>query len=182
MNRLVEISLTKGYEMDEERYFRARWGKILKIISTFISIFLLGIFSAIAFSDRTSTVTVMVLYLAIPLLIIFVSLLFIVRGYTVSDNTLRIKRLLWNTNIDISMLSAVECDPKAMTGSIRTFGNGGLFSFSGRYRSTKLGSFKAYVTDFKNCVVIEASGQTTVVSPEDAELFREVLMQRQWSK
>jgi len=182
MNRLVETSPTKGYEMNDERYFRARWGKLLIIISTLISIFLLVIFSAIAFSERTTTVTAMALYLAMPLLIIFVSLLFTVRGYTVSGNTLRIKRLLWNTNIDIGMLSTVECDPKAMTGSIRTLGNGGLFSFSGRYRSGKFGSFRAYVTDFKNCVIIKASGQITVVSPENPELFREILLKRQWSE
>ena len=97
----------------------------------------------------------MVLYIVIPLLIMFISLLFNVRGYTVSGNTLRIRRLLWDTDIDLSILSSVEYDPKAMTGSIKTMGNGGLYSFSGKFRSGKLGSLRAYLTDIKNCVIVK---------------------------
>ena len=51
---------------------------------------------------------------------------------------------------------------------------GGMI-FSGRYKSGKLGSFKAYVTDFKNCVTIKTSGLTFVVSPENPDLFVEIL-------
>ena len=62
-----------------------------------------------------------------------------------------------------------------MTGSIRTMGNGGLFSFSGRYRSRKLGSFRAYVTDLRNCVVLKLAEQVIVISPENPEMFVEIL-------
>jgi hypothetical protein len=126
-------------------------------------------------SGRASTLITVILYSLIPVLTLFISLLFTVRGYSISGNIFRVRRLLWYTDIDISMLQSVEFDPKAMTGSLRTFGNGGLFSFSGSYRNGKLGSFKAYVTDFKKCVVIIAAGQTVVVSPENPELFVEVL-------
>jgi hypothetical protein len=164
---------------DAERYFKAPWGTPLKVISTLATVLLLGIFGGLAFSDHASTAVTMVLYIAIPLLIMFTSLLFTVRGYTISGNALRIRRLLWNTDIDISMLSSVDYDPKAMTGSIRTMGNGGLYSFSGKFRSRKLGSFKAYLTDFRNCVIIKRAGKTIVVSPENPELFVEVLRNRE---
>lgn len=164
---------------NEERYFNAPWGTLLKVISTLATVLLLGIFGGLAFSDHASTAVTMVLYIAIPFLIMFISLLFTVRGYTISGNSLRIRRLLWDTNVDISMLSSVEYDPKAMTGSIRTLGNGGLYSFSGKFRSGKLGSFKVYVTDFKNCVIIKKTGGTFVVSPENPELFVEVLRRRE---
>lgn len=163
-----------------ERYFNAPWGTLLKVISTIATVLLLGVFGGMVLSGRASTVVTMLLYIAIPLLIVFICLLFTVRGYTISGNTLRIRRLLWNSDIDISRLSSVEYDPKAMTGSIRTLGNGGLYSFSGKYRSGKLGSFKAYVTDFKNCVIIGRAGGTIVVSPENPELFVEVLRSREW--
>ncbi len=165
----------------DERYFNALWGTSLKVISALTTVFLIGIFGGMALTGRASTVIEMVLYLVIPLLILFISLLFTVRGYSVSGNSFRIRRLLWYTDMDISMLKSVEYDPKAMTGSMRTFGNGGLYSFSGRYKSGKLGAFKAYVTDFKKCVVIVAAGQTVVVSPENPELFVEVLRNLQWS-
>lgn len=163
-----------------ERYFNAPWGTLLKVISTIATVLLLGVFGGMVLSGRASTVVTMLLYIAIPLLIVFICLLFTVRGYTISGNTLRIRRLLWNSDIDISRLSSVEYDPKAMTGSIRTLGNGGLYSFSGKYRSGKLGSFKAYVTDFKNCVIIGRARGTIVVSPENPELFVEVLRSREW--
>ena len=173
---MEEIDMT-----DDERYFNAPWGTLLKVISTLGSVLLIGIFGGMILSGRAGSVITIALYSVIPLLILFISLLFTVRGYSISGNSFRIRRLLWYTDIDISMLKSVEYDPKAMTGAMRTFGNGGLFSFSGSYKSGKLGTFKAYVTDFKKCVVIVTAGQTVVVSPENPELFVEVLRNLQWS-
>ena len=165
----------------DERFFNAPWGTALKVISTLATVLLIGIFGGMILSGRSSTVITTVLYLVFPVLMLFICLLFTVRGYGISANSFRIRRLLWYTDIDISMLKSVEYDPKAMTGSIRTLGNGGLYSFSGRYKSGKLGTFKAYVTDFKKCVVIRTAGQTVVVSPENPELFVEVLRNLQWN-
>lgn len=164
---------------DVERCFNAPWGTLLKVISTLVTVLLLGIFGGMVLTGRASTVITMILYIAFPLLILFVSLLFTVRSYIVSGNSLLIRRLLWNTDIDISMLSSAEYDPKAMTGSIKIFGNGGLYSFSGRYKSGKLGSFRVYVTDYKNCVIVKTAERTIVVSPENPELFVEILLNRQ---
>ncbi|MCK5115789.1 MAG: hypothetical protein KAR44_04265 [Candidatus Aegiribacteria sp.] len=152
--------------IEAARYFNAPWGTLLKVISILGSLILIGVFGSMILSGRASTLTAVIL---------FISLLFTVRGYSISENIFRVRRLLWYTDIDISMLQSVEYDPKAMTGSLRTFGNGGLFSFSGSYKSGKLGSFRAYVTDFRKCVVITAARQTVVVSPGNPELFVEVL-------
>jgi len=166
--------------IEAARYFNAPWGTLLKVISTLGTLLLIGIFGGMILSGRASTLTTLILYSLIPLLTLFISLLFTVRGYSISENTFRVRRLLWYTDVDISMLQSVEYNPKAMTGSLRTFGNGGLFSFSGSYKSGKLGSFKAYVTDFKKCVIIIAAGQTLVVSPENPELFVEVMRNLQF--
>ena len=166
--------------IEDARYFNAHWGTMLKVISILGTVLLIGIFGSMILSGRAGTLITIVLYSSTPLLILSISLMFTVKGYSISGNSLRIKRLLWYTVIDIAMLKSVECDPKAFTGSIRTFGNGGLFSFSGNYKSGKLGSFKAYVTDFKRCVVIITAGQTVVVSPDNPELFVEVLRNLQF--
>lgn len=163
------------FMIENERYFNAPWGTLLKVISFLGTLLLAGVFGGMILSGRASTLVTKILYSLIPLLTLSISLLFTVRGYCISGNSFRIRRLMWYTDIDISMLQSVEYDPKAMTGSIRTFGNGGLFSFSGRYRSGKLGSFKAYVTDFKKCVVIKTADLTFVVSPENPELLVEIL-------
>ncbi len=161
--------------IEAARFFIAPWGTLLKVISFLGTLLLVGIFGGMLLSGRAGTFITIVLYSLIPLLTLFISLLFTVRGYSLSGNSFRIRRLLWYTDIDISMLKSVEFDPHAMTGSLRTFGNGGLFSFSGSYKSGKLGPFKAYVTDFKNCVIVKTAGLTLVVSPENPELFVEIL-------
>ena len=153
--------------MNEDRYFSAPWGTMLKVISSLVTLLVLGFFIVLFNSKNPFSI--------IPPLIAFVILLFTVRGYTVSGDTLRIKRLLWNTVVNIGTIRSVKINPGAMTGAIRTFGNGGLYSFSGQYKSGKLGFFRAYVTDFRNCVVIETTDSTIVVSPENPELFTEVL-------
>ncbi len=52
-----------------------------------------------------------------------------------------------------------------MKGSIRTFGNGGLFCFSGRFRNRKLGSYRAFATDPKLAVVLRFPDKIVVVTP-----------------
>ncbi len=160
------------------RDFSAPWGNLLKVISSLVTLVLIGIYGSMAFTGRYSSITTAVLFAAIPLLILGSCLLFSVRGYRIEGNHLRIRRMFWFTDIDITKLTSVVLDPKAMTGSIRTLGNGGLYSFSGRFRSAKLGSFRAYVTDFKNCVIVKTTGETIVISPDNPEMFIEILRNR----
>jgi hypothetical protein len=58
-----------------------------------------------------------------------------------------------------------------MAGSIRVFGNGGLFSFTGLYQNKRLGSYRAYVTDDKRTVVVRLKEKTIVISPEFPDEF-----------
>lgn len=99
------------------------------------------------------------------------SLLFTVRGYALESGRLYIQRLLWRTEIPLEGLREVVADANALRGSIRTFGNGGLFSISGYFYSKGLGSFRAWVTDMRRTVVLRFEGRTLVVSPADPERF-----------
>lgn len=63
-----------------------------------------------------------------------------------------------------------------MRASLRTFGNGGGFSFTGRYWNKRLGSYRAFVTNPARSVVLRWQDRTVVVSPASPEEFvREVL-------
>ncbi|MFO8183904.1 MAG: PH domain-containing protein [Candidatus Aegiribacteria sp.] len=167
-----------GYEDIE---FNAPWGTMLKVISTLATLLLLGVFVGMALSGRASTPLELFLYLLFPLLILVVALLFVVRGYRLTGGGLSVRRLFWDTRVELGVVRRVEHDPKAMTGAIRTWGNGGLFSFSGRFRSGRLGSFRAWVNDYGNCVIIETLSGTLVVSPGDPERFAEEVRNRFWS-
>ena len=58
-----------------------------------------------------------------------------------------------------------------MRRSLRTFGNGGGFSFSGFYYNKRLGSYRAFVTDLHRTVVLRYAKRRVVVSPAAPEDF-----------
>ena len=107
----------------------------------------------------------------VPPLVGLLALLFVVRGYELAPGELRVKRLLWSTCVPLAGLREVSADPEAMTGSLRLFGNGGLFSFTGLFQSRTLGRYRAFVTDPKCAVVLVLERRLVVISPEDPEGF-----------
>lgn len=149
---------------------QAPWGAALVLVSTLATLVLIGIPAFIAWSTPVPG-GVTALMWGLPLLLLFGCLLFCVRGYRLDGGQLYVRRLLSETAVDLRELQSVEADPKAMKGSLRTFGNGGLFSFSGLHYSKKLGSYRAYVTDFKRSVVLRLPGRSVVVSPRDPARF-----------
>lgn len=84
------------------------------------------------------------------------------------------KALCWSS----AGLISAEAMPEAMSGSLRTCGNGGAFSFTGWYWSRRLGAFRAYVTDLNRTVVLRFGKRTVIVSPGAPEDFAKELNRR----
>lgn len=110
-----------------------------------------------------------------PLGFMAIGPLFMVRGYTLERDRLRIQRLGWSSSVDLADLQEFRADPDAMKGGWRICGNGGLFCFSGYFRSKKLGNFRPFVTDPNCSVVLRTARKTLIVSPEDPEHFMAAL-------
>jgi hypothetical protein len=100
-----------------------------------------------------------------------VAALFIVRSYAIEPNVLAIRRLLWTTRLPLAGLQSAEVSPNVMRGSLRLFGNGGMFSITGLFRNRALGNYRAFVTDLTRTVVLRFPKRTVVVSPENPERF-----------
>ena len=107
----------------------------------------------------------------VPLLVAGGSSFFMIRGYVITENALFVQRFLWHTRIDLSGLRAFEPDPIAMSGSLRTFGNGGLFCTAGYFHNEKLGSYRAFATDPRLAVVLHFTDKVIVVTPDNPEQF-----------
>ena len=154
------------------KHYRAPWGKLLIIMSVAASALCLGL---TAFGWRTMAAArfgeVAFWRCVLPAALVIGCALFAIRGYSVSKEALLIHRLFWATRIPLEDLQSAEVRPGAMRGSIRTFGNGGFFSFSGWYRNRALGSYRAYVTDLQRTVILRFPNRTLVVSPESPEDF-----------
>lgn len=103
--------------------------------------------------------------------IILLSLLLMVRGYSIQNGMVVVHGLAWSKTYPIHTLCDIEYSPHGTTGSIRTFGIGGLFSYLGYFRSTSLGNYISYVTDNAREVILYFDGAVVVLSPDDPVSF-----------
>jgi hypothetical protein len=147
--------------------YTAPWGKSLIAVSSLASVVCL----AIAVGAMSSGHHALSWPVLAPVAIICVSGLFAIRSYSVAPDELLVHRLLWTTRLPLLGLESAAFEPDAMRRSIRTFGNGGLFSFSGFYRNRALGTYRAFVTDPCRTVVLHFPKGTVVVSPSTPEDF-----------
>lgn len=161
------------------RRYGAPWGRSLAWATILSSFLLIGVtvFACVAVAREGAPAFAFWLCASLPLIIIG-SALFTIRGYTVDANGLFVHRLLWANQLPWSGLRAVEADPEAMRRGVKTCGNGGLFSFSGRFWSRKLGHYRALVTDPSRAVVLRYEGKTVVVSPDDPGAFVDEVSRR----
>jgi hypothetical protein len=156
--------------------FSAPWCRILKGMTVFsvcllLGITLIGIRKGPLLKSSGIEIVWVLSMISLPLLMVLISPLFMIRGYILSRNVLYIKRLGWTSKILLENLQSIEIDPTIMKGTIRTFGNGGLFCFCGLYWKREVGTISVYITDFKDPVVLRFPKRTIVVSPEEPERF-----------
>lgn len=114
----------------------------------------------------------------VPMVTLVGALLFVVTGYELDAGTLRVQRLLSTTVVPLDGLSRAWQDPKLMCGSLRVWGNGGLFSITGLYRKKELGTYRAFVTDPAKAVVLVLPKRPVVLSPADPAAFLDSLRAR----
>jgi len=138
----------------DRQLFPVEWGVLLKVISFCVSLILLGIPLAALLYTTELDWTGRLMMIVLPLLLLSVSLLYQIRGYRIEGNELIIKRLLWTNRFSLSHLTAVEQRPDILKKSLRAFGNGGLFSFSGYFYNKYDGMFKAFATETENCLLL----------------------------
>ena len=161
-------------------YFRAPWSKSLIVASTFATLVCLGAAIALWTLPGDPSFEPLRFWLGfLPLAIILICGLFTVHGYSIASDSLLIDRLFWKTRIPLRELQSVKFDPEATRRSIRTFGNGGFFSFTGYFRSKELGSYRAFMTDHRRAVVLRFQSRTIVISPDRPKDFVETISPHQ---
>jgi hypothetical protein len=154
------------------KHYEAPWSTSLIVVSLLTTVVCLGVpvgaWLNVAGKHPPGALGYVVL---LPLVILFGTALFTIRGYSISSDSILVHRLLWQTVLPRAGLESAEVEPEAMRGSIRTFGNGGAFSFTGFYYNKRLGSYRAYVTDPRRCVVLRYANRRVVLSPATPEDF-----------
>lgn len=162
--------------INQHTYFHAPWSKALVVLSILVSAMLASIPGILMFSLPYAAPWPLLLLIALlPLVILVSTALFTVRGYRLEGDRLFVQRLFWWSVIPISDLTRAWHDPNAMQSSIRLFGNGGLFSFTGLFRNKTIGMYRAWATDPARAVVLQFPARTIVVTPEDPQAFLQLL-------
>lgn len=136
-------------------------------MSGFVVLLCLGIAALVAAEARGPAA----LGAIVPVAVVVITGLFVVRGYSVAPGELRVQRLLWTTRVPLTGLTEVAFRPNVMRGSVRWFGNGGLYAFTGLFQNRELGRYRAFVTDYARTVVLRIGRRTVVVSPSAPEAF-----------
>ncbi|MEP6647721.1 MAG: PH domain-containing protein [Saprospiraceae bacterium] len=100
------------------------------------------------------------------------SYLFSVDKYLIEDNQLVIKRPIGDKRYSLRDIVEVRAIEKGeMAGTIRTFGNGGLFGYYGKFSNSTFGSMTWYTTQRANKVFIRTiNGDKIVITPDDLSL------------
>ncbi|MEM9774119.1 MAG: PH domain-containing protein [Chloroflexota bacterium] len=155
--------------------FSAPWSRFLKIVSGSISVLLcLAFWFAAPTSTMNESAGFRTFLIVFPLAFLGIAALFIIRRYEINDEYVEIVRVVGRKKFRLDNIKSIEANPTAMDLSIRTFGNGGMYSFSGFFRTENLGGFRAYVSNKANSVVIQRKkGSPIVVSPHDPISFVE---------
>ncbi|MEI8341522.1 MAG: PH domain-containing protein [Verrucomicrobiota bacterium] len=159
------------------KHYKAPWCKALIVVSILATLLCFGIAFGTPLLNGPRHHDKIGMWLRwLPLALVPVCALFTIRGYSITPGEILIHRLLWSTRLPRTGLQSAIFDPSAMCKSIRTCGNGGLYSITGWYWNKTLKSYRAYVTDPKLTVVLRYENRRIVVSPENPEAFVSELM------
>ncbi len=160
-----------------QRYmtFHAPWSRKLGYSTLLLILILFGASTLGRMTIHDGDLFAAFMVTGVPLLLASGSSLFVIRGYIITEESLFVQRLFWNTQIDLSNLSSCEVNPTAMARSLRTFGNGGMFCISGYFHNSTLGNYRAFATDPKLSVVLRFSDKIIVVTPDNPQQFAAAL-------
>ena len=151
--------------------FGAPWSRQLKLLTLMSSAILLGISIALLFNTPANAPAIYQLGIWIPVIAFVLGALFAVRGYQLVGDQLYVLRPGWRSSVSLKDLQSVTADPQAMDGSIRLFGNGGLFGYLGLFRNNKLGRYRVFATDAARSVILRFPAKTWVITPDDPQVF-----------
>jgi hypothetical protein len=151
--------------------FSAPWSRSLRITTTISLLVLLSVVVvATLLGPRLLPLRLGVA--GLPALVVLAALPFMVRGYLLTDKEIEVQRLGWRTVLPLAGLVAVTGEPEGLRGSMRLFGNGGLFAVSGWFWNRRIGRFRAYVTDPGRAVLLRyRDGRQVVLTPHDVQHF-----------
>ena len=151
--------------------FSAPWGRSVRVVTAVTSVLLIAMTLG-GLLGGPRQLLIWRLATVVPLLVLLGALPFMVRGYVLTEWHIEVLRLGWSTELPLAGLVAVTGEPDGIRGSLRLFGNGGLFGITGWFWNRRIGRFRALATDPERVVLLRyRDGTKVVVTPHDVQHF-----------
>jgi hypothetical protein len=109
--------------------------------------------------------------IGLPVFFLLISFPFSIKGYSLSQDGIVIRRLAGNVQLPLESLAAVEGKAEMFDQSFRLAANRGLFVYSGWFWNSEYKLFRAFVSDPSRAVVLKYADRTVVISPHDPQAF-----------
>ena len=94
-------------------------------------------------------------------------------SYEITKDELIIRRLIKSVRMNRADIKSLELIEKTtLSGTIRTFGVGGLFGWYGKFANSQLGNMTWYLTRRdKPVLILKKDSKKILISPDQAEAF-----------
>ncbi|MCW9018075.1 MAG: PH domain-containing protein [Kangiellaceae bacterium] len=159
-------------------YYKASLGTSARWITFLTTLLLISIPLIILANAGTAEQPAIVFSLLLPVLIPLICFVYRVTGYELDSKQILVKRLVGDFSVPLNEIDSIEVNPNAMKRSFRTFGNGGLFGFYGRFRNSVYGPYRAFVTDPNNSIVLKQQNAVIILSPDEPQKFAKKLAEK----
>jgi Bacterial PH domain len=152
--------------------FSAPWSRSLRVATTVSVALLLTVMVAGILIGPRQLLMWRLAMVGAPLAVLLGTLPFMVRGYVLTEGYIEVRRLGWSSVLPLAGLVAVKSEPEGLRGTLRLFGNGGLFAINGWFWNRRIGRFRAYATDPARAVLLRyRDGSKVMVTPHDVQHF-----------
>lgn len=151
-----------------------------KVITGLISAMFLTLtiynFSLIGLESSWRNVGALIFTTSLVVIVYAICFLYRPTKYVIANGRLTVKRPIKDFSIDIqSIKSTTIADKDSMKWTIRTFGNGGLFGYFGKFYNAAFGKMTWYATRRNNYLVLSTSENGKIVlTPDNLEMAKEI--------
>ena len=153
------------------KIFKASLGTASKVITLIITLLFIGILISnfIWFEETNSAIFLIPVFIGIYAVCIF----FMPLGYKITESEIVVERMLSSVRFKTDDVKSIqEIGKHTIAGSVRTFGNGGLFGFTGYFANSALGKMTWFVTRKDTLVLIDLlDGKKILISPNEPKEF-----------
>lgn len=157
--------------------FKASLDKLSKLLTVVITTIFAAVIVGNIFLFGSGEHLVAVLCILLIGGIYITTYLFRIKGYEVKGDTLIIHRPVKNIFIPITAIArGRKIEKDELNWSLRTFGNGGLFGYTGYFTNKRIGPMRWYATRLDKGVLLQThKGQNILLTPNEPEALLHAL-------